>query len=133
MEYQVYVDAMQRVADQVDAGQYEDALAGLRVLLESDLLDRDKAIVCLNTAVVLDKQAKVSEALAWYDRGVDYERPHRRCFVAEQKAAYLIAQQRADEALAIYESLVRERSIDEGEKNRFAHNIGILRQQLGRQ
>lgn len=132
MEYQAYVEAMQRVARQVDDGQYDEALAGLQALLQSDLLDRDKSIVCVNTAVVLDKQGKVSEALAWYDRGIDYERPHHRHFVAEQKAAYLVGQQRAAEALDLYEALVRDRSIDEGERQRFTHNIGILRSQLGR-
>ena len=132
MEYQAYVAAMQQVSDQVDAGRYDEALTGLRALLDSDLLDRDKSVICVNMAVVLDKQGKVSEALAWYDRGIGYERPHRHFFVAEQKAAYLVAQQRREEALDLYESLVRERSINEGEKYRFAHNISVLREQLGR-
>jgi hypothetical protein len=39
MDYQHYCDAVQRVADQVDAGQHDDAIAGLQALLNSDLLE----------------------------------------------------------------------------------------------
>ncbi|HEV7735021.1 MAG TPA: hypothetical protein VGR62_22820 [Candidatus Binatia bacterium] len=132
MDYDAYVAAMQAVSKLVDEQQYDEALAGMRTLLESDLLDRDKSILCLNMAVVYDKMAKPSEVLAWYDRGMDYERNYRPHLLLEHKAGYLIAQNRQAEALAIYESLLRERSIDEAEKQRFSHNVGILRTQLGR-
>jgi len=132
MDYQAYVDAMQRVSEQVDAQQYDDALAGLRTLLDSDLLDADKAVLCINMAVVHDKLGKTSEALAWYDRGIDYERAYRRHMVAESKAAYLYAGGRGAEALSLYESLVRERSLGEAEKQRLAHNVESLRAELAK-
>jgi len=123
---------MQRVSEQVDAQQYDDALAGLRTLLDSDLLDADKAVLCINMAVVHDKLGKTSEALAWYDRGIDYERAYRRHMVAESKAAYLYAGGRGAEALSLYESLVRERSLGEAEKQRLAHNVESLRAELAK-
>lgn len=132
MDYQAYVDAMQLVADQVDAGKYDDAIAGLRALLNSDLLDADKAVMCINMAVVCDKQGKASEALAWYDRGMDYERAYRRHMVAEQKAGFLYTSGRREEALEIYESLLRGRSLTEHEQDRIAHNVTALRAELGR-
>jgi predicted negative regulator of RcsB-dependent stress response len=132
MDYQAYVDAMQVVANQVDAGQYDDAIAGLRGLLNSDLLDADKAVLCINMAVVHEKMGRPSEVLAWYDRGMDYERAYRRHMTAEQKAGFLVNAGREAEALEIYESLLRERSLSEHEQQRIAHNVGILRAQLGR-
>jgi tetratricopeptide (TPR) repeat protein len=132
MDYQAYVDAMQRVSDQVDAQRYAEAVTGLRRLLDSDLLDADKAVLCINMAVVHDKMGKASEALAWYDRGVDYERAYRRHLAAESKAAYLYTSGRPGEALSLYETLLRERSLGEADKQRLAHNVTSLRAELGK-
>lgn len=132
MDYQAYVDAMQLVSDQVDAGKYDEAIAGLRTLLNSDLLDADKAVMCINMAVIYDKLQKASEALAWYDRGLDYERAYRRHMVAEHKAGFFYTSGRREEALEIYESLLRERSLNEHEQERIAHNVAALRAELGR-
>jgi tetratricopeptide (TPR) repeat protein len=132
MDYQAYVDAMQIVSDQVDAAQYDDAIAGLRTLLNGDLLDADKAVMCLNMAVIYDKMGKPSEVMAWYERGMDYERAYRRHMVAEHMAGFLATQGRAAEALELYESLLRERSLNEHEQDRIAHNVGVLRAPLGR-
>lgn len=132
MDYQEYCDAMQRVADQVDAARYDEAIAGLRALLDSDLLDADKAVLCLNMAVVYDKLGKPSEVMAWYDRGTDYERAYRRHMVAEHRAGWLYTAGRHDEALAAYEWLAGQRSLGESEKQRLTHNVTTLRAQLGR-
>jgi len=130
MDYPAYVDAMQKVSNLVDEQRYDEALVDLRALLDSDLLDRDKTILCINMAVIYDKMAKPAEALGWYDRGQDYDRSYRSHMAAEHKAGYLVAQNRPVEALAIYETLARERSIGEAEKQRFAHNVEVLRAQL---
>lgn len=132
MDYDAYVNAMQQVSNQVDAGQYDAAVAGLRALLDTDLLDADKAVLCLNMAVVHDKMGKASEALAWYDRGIDYERAYRRHMVAEHKAGFLYTSGRHAEALSAYESLARDRSIGEAEKQRYEHNVQALRKEMGR-
>jgi len=132
MDYQHYCDAMKRVADQVDAGQYDDAIAGLQALLNADLLDADKAVCCLNLAVVYDKLGKTRDVEGWYDRGMDYERSYRRHMVAEQRAGWLYTSGRHDEALSAYEDLARDRSISEAERQRLDHNVAALRTQLGR-
>lgn len=132
MDYQAYVDAMQQVSNQVDARQYDDAIAGLRALLDGDLLDADKAVLCINMAVVYEKMGKPAEVLAWYDRGADYERAYRRHMVDEHKAGFLVNNGREAEALEIYEALLRERSLSEHEQQRIAHNVATLRAQLGR-
>jgi len=61
-----------------------------------------------------------------------YERAYRRHMVAESKAAYLYAGGRGAEALSLYESLVRERSLGEAEKQRLAHNVESLRAELAK-
>ncbi|MEO8452999.1 MAG: hypothetical protein ABI647_24630, partial [Gemmatimonadota bacterium] len=91
MDYQAYVDVMQNVSNLVDAQRYDEALAEVRTLLASDLPDRDKAILCVNMAVIHDKMAKPSAALDWYDRGREYDRTHRSHMVVEYKAEYLVA------------------------------------------
>lgn len=132
MDYQAYVDAMQKVSADVDAGRYDDAVKGLRALLDSDLLDADKAVLCLNMAVVHEKMGKPGEVAAWYDRGIDYERAYRRHMVSEHKAGWLYTSGRGPEALSMYESLARDRSISEAEKQRLDHNVAALRKELGR-
>jgi predicted negative regulator of RcsB-dependent stress response len=131
MDYDAYVNAMQVVSNQVDAGQYDAAIDGLRALLDTDLLDADKAVLCLNMAVVHDKKGKASEALAWYDRGIDYERAYRRHMVSEHKAGFLYTSGRHAEALSLYEALARERSLSEAEQLRLAHNVQALRKEMG--
>ena len=87
MDYRAYVDAMQLVSDQVDAQQYAEAVTGLRRLLDSDLLDADKAVLCINMAVVHDKMGSPPRRSP--GTIVDYERAYRRHLAAESKAAYL--------------------------------------------
>lgn len=132
MDYQHYCDAMQRVSDQVDAGKYDDAIAGLTVLLNSDLLEADKAVLCLNMAVIYDKLQKPRDVQGWYERGMDYERSYRRYMVAEHRAGWLYTSGQLDEALSAFQALARDRSIAEADKQRLDHNVAALREQMGR-
>ena len=131
MDYPAYVDAMQRIATLVDQQSYDEALTELRTLLASDLLDRDKAVLCINMAVVYDKLGQPTDALEWYDHGVGYERTYRSHMVAEHKATFLVSQGRHAEALRLYDDLRRDRSIGEADKHRFTQNANVLRKQLG--
>jgi tetratricopeptide (TPR) repeat protein len=128
MDYQQYTQRVHQATQLVEAGQYEQAQALFRSLLASDLADQDKAMMCLNLAVVSDKQGQTAEALRWYDAGITYERRHGRYFVAESKAVYLAEQGQVNESLATYEALLTESFVDEVSKERIRQNIRKLRQ-----
>lgn len=111
----------------VEKERHADALAALQALVASGVSDLDKANVCLTAAGVAEKLARSDEALAWYDRGMSYERQHSRYTVAEHKAAYLANKGRAQESLALYQRLLGESSMTETDKDRLRHNIAILK------
>lgn len=131
MDYPTYVDAMQRIATLVDQRSYDEALTEIRTLLASDLLDRDKGVLCINMAVIYDKLEQPTDALEWYDRGIGYERTYRSHMVAEHKAAFLVAHGKHAEGLRLYDELKRDRSLGESDKHRLTQTVTALRKQLG--
>lgn len=116
----------------MERGEYDAAVEVLEDLLASDISDVDKAMMCLNLAAVLDKLGRVDEALVWYGTGADYEARHGRFFVAELRAAYLAEKRRDAESLVLYEELLTRPSATEDDKERFRHNIELLRQRTSR-
>ena len=111
----------------IEKERHADALAALQALVASGVSDLDKANVCLSAAGVAEKLGRSDEALAWYDRGMSYERQHSRFLVAEHKAAYLANKGRAKESLALYTRLAGESSMTEADKDRLRQNIGFLK------
>lgn len=131
MEYARYVEAAQQAAQLFESGEHEKALKAFRDLIASDIADIDKSMMCCNVALVLQKLGREHEVLAAYDRGMAFERPHGRCFVAEHKAGYLHTLGRDAEALRLYEELLNRSSLTEGEKDRIRTNVTLLRERLG--
>lgn len=126
MDYQEYTQRARQAAQLVEAGAYEQAQELLRTLVASPIADQDKAMMCLNLAVVAEKLGQTAEALRWYDEGMAYERRHGQCFVAEQKALYLAERGRGQESLAVYEALLSRASLDEATKERIRQNVCLL-------
>ena len=129
VDYQRYVQIAGQAAEHVKAGEHTKALAIFKALVESDISDLDKANMCYNIAIVLDEMNNVTDALAWYDQGIAYERPYSRFFVTEHKAAYLARHGRLLESLRLYEALLIQPYLEESDKDRVRTNIGILREQ----
>jgi predicted negative regulator of RcsB-dependent stress response len=115
----------------VDGGDYDDALTVLRPLLECELHDVHKSIVCVNMAIVHGTKGETADALACYERGVGFERRHGRFFVAEQKAAYMAEQGWTSDSLTLYERLLSEPSLTDEDAERLRHNINVLKERLG--
>lgn len=130
MEYQLYYQTAQQAAQLVERGDYTGALEALRTLLASDISDLDKSMMCLNMAVVYDKMGRKEESLSWYDRGIAYERKHKRFQVAEHKAAYLSQSGQSSESLVIFEDLINQPSMTESDKERIRHNINQVKESL---
>jgi tetratricopeptide (TPR) repeat protein len=110
----------------VEKSRHDDALAVITALVDSDISDLDKANACLSAASVCDKLGRQDKALDWYDRGIKYEFPHHRYYVAEHKAVYLAGKGQTKESLRIYDRLSREASLTESDKDRIRKNISLL-------
>jgi tetratricopeptide (TPR) repeat protein len=110
----------------VEKERHAEALAALTGLVEGDISDLDKANACLSAATISEKLGQTDKALAWYDRGIKYEYTHHRFNVAEHKAWYLSSKGRNKESVRLYETLVREPSMTEADKDRLRNNISLL-------
>ncbi len=130
MDFYDYQILTHQVAGFVEAGDYEAALGVLRELVNSDISELDKSLMCLNVAVVYDKMQQPDEALRWYDEGMRWEAPHGRFFVAEQKAAFLLKAGRALESLRLYSQLLESPAATEHDKERLRHNEKVARDSL---
>lgn len=80
MDYDEYVAPAHRAAQLVEAGEHEQALDILGALLGNDISDVDKAMMCHNIGIVQEKVGRGPEALASYERGMSYKRPHGQSY-----------------------------------------------------
>ena len=126
MDRQLYTSLAHRASELVTAGDYAQALAVLEEIIASDLPDYDKAMMCLNTAVVYDKWGKPGDALTSYARAMDYERSTGSCFVAQHRAAYFSQLGRYDESMRCYEELLRRSDLSPEDRDMFTQNIATL-------
>jgi hypothetical protein len=115
----------------VDNSQHDDAIVVLRPLLECELNDFHKMIVCVNMAIIFGQKGQDSDALAWYDRGIGYERSIGRFFAAERKAAFMAECGWTAESLSMYEKLLSEPSLTDEDGERIKTNLATLKQRLG--
>ena len=122
-----YNVALRKAAYCVEKERHGDALAALSAIVASGISELDKAAACLTAATVCEKLEQMDKALEWYDRGIRYERSHYRFAVAEHKAWYLSSKGRTKESLRLYDTLVREASMTEADKDRIKENIRILK------
>ncbi|HWT00743.1 MAG TPA: hypothetical protein VN256_10895 [Pyrinomonadaceae bacterium] len=129
MELDVFDQSLYLVARLMDRGDYDDALLVLWPWVETGLPPFQKTITCVNTAIIYALKHQPEDALAWYDKGIEFERPLGLFFAAERKAAYLAEQGRAAESLAIYEGLLWEPSLKDEDRERIQHNVSTLRAQ----
>ena len=108
----------------------DGAMAQFLTLIDSDIGDLDKSLVCRNIASILEKNEQFEEAMQWYDQGVALEEPHRRVVIREYRAIFLLERGRASDALADYEQMLESTSLMEIERERFRINAKLLREQI---
>jgi tetratricopeptide (TPR) repeat protein len=126
VNYQVYIEVAQEAARLVESGEYDSAIAIFRSLLDSDISDLDKSVMCLNMAVVHDKLGRSDEALACHDRGIAYEHSHGRFTVTEHKAAYLAEIGEWQPSLDLYEQLLKRPDLTDTDNERIRQNVVLL-------
>lgn len=130
MEYDHYVARAAEAGAKFDRGEHEQAMAGFIELVESDISDLDKAMMCLNLGTIAEKLGQFDETLAWYDLGMRYEEPHCRLDAAERKASFLYERGRITDALALYDWMLGQAFLTEQQRHRFNYNVGVLRGML---
>ena len=123
MDYPDYVRAVQQASQYLQAGRLNDAVDAFYKLILSDISDIDKASLCVKLAVVYDRMGKTEEALSWYDKGITNEQNYSRFDVTERKAHYLSQLGRNTEAAAIYEELIKQPFVSEGDRDRMRQII----------
>ncbi|MFT3805659.1 hypothetical protein [Arenimonas sp.] len=125
MRYEDYYDTAQKVSALVDGNAFEEAIR-LFGLIDSDLADLDKSVMCVNMAVVLQKTQRNEEALQWYDRGIGYEALYlrfRRRIEGGIPASTGYANQ---ESLEIYSQLLDQPYLNAQENERMRNNVDAL-------
>jgi len=128
LRYEDYYESAQKVSTLVDETRFDEAMRLLRGLIDSDLAELDKSVMCVNMAVVLQKMQRNDEALQWYDRGIGYEALYLRFFVAESKAGFLHQLGRNAESLEIYSQLLDQPYLTAQDNERMRNNVDALRQ-----
>jgi len=126
MDYQEYQNRIQRGTQMFEAGNMQAALEVFQGLVSSDISDIDKSRMCINVAVVYERNNNPQQALQWYMRGVQYEKPHCRFEAQEYLAVYLT------DGLKVYESLLPSSHLTEEDKLRFRQRIEELKKEINK-
>jgi Tfp pilus assembly protein PilF len=132
MDYQEYQNRINRGTQMFEAGDYQTALETFISLVNSDISDIDKSRMCINVAVVYEKMTNVQQALQWYTRAVQFEKPHSRFEAQEYLAVYLKEIERPRDSLRIYESLLASPHLTEEDKVRLRQIIDELTKELNK-
>ena len=128
-DFNRYSEAAQHAAGLMEAGKHDEAIAAFRELAAMNLSDIDRSMMCYNDARGFEKKGDSAAALPWYERGVAYERPHRRFMVAEQMAYALSQQGKTNESIRIYEDLLTRKELTESDRVRMRGNVDHMRGQ----
>jgi tetratricopeptide (TPR) repeat protein len=123
MQYSEFILKMEQITNLIKDIHYMQAVDALYQLILSDISEIDKADLCARLAGVYDHLGKTDEALSWFEKGITYEQNLCRYEVAEKKAQYLSQLGRSEQAVPIYESLLKQPYISESEKERMRKTL----------
>jgi tetratricopeptide (TPR) repeat protein len=126
MQYPKFIQEQELITRFIKDAKFDEAVDALFQLIMSDISDIDKAAMCAQLAVVYDRLRNEKEALAAFDKGISFEQNWFRYEIAEKKAQYLSQLGRSDQAIPIYESLLKQPFISEGEKDRMRKIMQIF-------
>ena len=128
MDPQLYASLAGRASDLVVAGQRLEAIELLEELVRSDLPDSDRAMMCMNIAIVQDQLGETAKALDTYARAVGVEEKTGAYFIASSRAAYYSRLGMYDESIRSYDDLLRHERLKPEDREMFLANIATLRQ-----
>ena len=126
MEYKEFLTRSKQATQLVQSGRLKEAIVSLYKLYLSDISDIDKINMCISLASVYDRIGNTEDAFSWYDKGITIEENYYRFEVSEKKAQYLSQLGHSQEAIPIYESLIKQPFISEADKDRMRKIIQSL-------
>lgn len=132
MDYQEYQNRIQRGEQMFDSGNLAAAVEIFQALVNSDISDIDKANMCLNLALIFDKMNNSQQAMQWYMRAVQFEKPHCRFEAQEFLGQYLQQVGRPRDSLRVFESLLPSTHLTEADKVRIRAKIEELREEVNK-
>lgn len=132
MNYKDFQNRVDYGTQMFDSGNLQAALEIFSALVSSDISDLDKSAMCLNIAVVYDKLGNVKQAVEWYVKAVQYEKPHCRYEAQEYLATYLKQNNQPRESLKILEGLLASTHLTEVDKVRVKDNIEGLKVEINK-
>lgn len=127
MDKQLYTSLANRASDLVVAGERLKAIDILEELVRSDLSNVDRAVMCMNIAVVYDQLNDQEKALETYSKAVDLEQTTESYFVAQSRAAYYSQLGMYDESIRSYDDLLRHKYLKSEDREMFLANIVTLK------
>lgn len=126
MDKQLYSALASRASALVDAGDRQAAIELLEQLVHSDLPDFDRAMMCMNIAIVQDQLGETRKALETHATAVDLERRTESYFIAENRAAYCAKLGLYDESCRFYNDLLKHPHLKVEDRGRVLDNISTL-------
>ncbi len=132
MNYKDFQNRVDYGTQMFDTGNMQAALEVFTGLVSSDISDLDKSSMCLNIAVVYDKLGNIQQALEWYAKGIQFEKPHCRFEAQEYLANYLKQINRPRESMKILEGLLISNHLTEADKVRVRDNIEGLKVEINK-
>jgi tetratricopeptide (TPR) repeat protein len=126
MEYQEFLKRTQQASELMRSSHLQETIDALYLLVLSDISDVDKVVICRDLAAVYDRMGKTEDAISWYDKAIDLEQNCCRFDVYEKKAQYLASLGRSQNAIAIYESLIKQPYVSEADKERMRKIVQSL-------
>jgi tetratricopeptide (TPR) repeat protein len=128
VDKQLYASLANRASDLVTAGERDQAIEILEELVISDLPVFDRAMMCMNIAIVHDQMGDSTRALENYSRAVDLEQETESCFIAQSRAAYYSQLGMYDESIRSYDDLLSHPHATPEARDMFLKNIETLKQ-----
>lgn len=125
MTYEEYYRIAQQADQAVKSQDFETAIGLLSGLVQSDLPDLDKSVMCINLSIVWDKRGNQHEAFRWLDKAIHYEKPHKRFYAQEEKAAGLLRLGRKEEAGTVYRELLAQSFLSMSDRQRIESNLKL--------
>jgi Tfp pilus assembly protein PilF len=132
MNYKDFQNRVDYGTQMFDSGNMQAALEVFSGLVSSDISELDKSSMCLNIAVVYDKLGNLQQALEWYAKAVQFEKPHCRFEAQEYLANYLRQINRPRESMKILEGLLATTHLTEADKVRVRENIEGLKVEINK-
>ncbi|HMM67286.1 MAG TPA: hypothetical protein PKC03_10120 [Dokdonella sp.] len=126
MDKQLCAALAGRASALVEAGDRDEAIGILEELVRSDLPVFDRAMMCMNIAIVNGQMGEPEKALENYARAVDLERETESYFIAQSQAAFFSQLGMYQESIRSYNALLSHPQLNPESREMFLKNIETL-------